>query len=291
MKLISLAARKARTARNLLLIKVRPPARRKKISRLVAKMLPAAEVRRDEKLPEAERLQQDGFVMLPDIFPLEKLRRVRAALEARECTDGWRPHFGRFPLERAPAESNNVHIVDVETISEVVEIANDPAVLAIVSHYLGCKPTIDDILAWWSLPNRPAPYEEQFFHRDQDSIRFVKLFIYLSDVSESDGPHTFVRGSHVSNALLESGKRFTDEEVLAAVGEDAVVRFTGPFGTCFLEDTYGLHKGQMPTTGTRLILQVRYTMLPSAFATPGKKLAQVAGYDRYVNRLIAAPAG
>jgi hypothetical protein len=254
----------------------------------VASTLPSAEIQEFQGKEEAERLQEDGFVMLPDYFPAKTLKQVREALEANDCTDGWRPHLGRFPLARAPVDSNNVHIVDVEAIPEVIRIANDPRILAIVSRYLGCKPTIDDVLAWWSLPNRPAPYEEQFFHRDQDSIRFVKLFIYLSDVSESDGPHTFVRGSHRSRDLLKSGMRFKDEEVASTIGEEAIVRFTGPFGTCFLEDTYGLHKGQMPTTGTRLILQVRYTMLPSVFAAPGAKNAEVDGYDPYINRLIAA---
>lgn len=291
MKLLELAARKARSARHLLLLRIRPPAWRRRISNVMALALPRPDFADGTGAAEAERLRDDGFVLLPDVFPLEKLRRVRAALETHECTDGWRPQHGRFPLEKAPDESNNVHVVDVELIPEVVEIANDPTVLAIVSRYLGCKPTIDDILAWWSLPNRPAPYEEQFFHRDQDSIRFVKLFIYLSDVTEKDGPHTFVRRSHRSNALLDSGRRFTDDEVLAQVPADAIIEFTGPFGTTFLEDTFGLHKGRMPTTGTRLILQVRYTMLPSAFAQPGKKRARVDDFDPYVNRLIATPQG
>lgn len=229
--------------------------------------------------------------MLDQLFPIEMLRRLRRKLEQRQCQDGWHPEFGVFDRVDAPAQSNNIQILDVEEIPETVEIANHPEVLAIVSTYLGCKPTIDDVVAWWSLPGRELPFEEQFFHRDQDSIRFIKLFVQLSDVGPGDGPHVFVRGSHRSNELLGEGSRFKDEEVLAKVDEADIVTFSGPMGTCFLEDTYGLHKGQKPEDGTRLMLQVRYTMLPSMFAKPGSKKARVDGYDPYINRLIAAPSG
>lgn len=234
-------------------------------------------------------LQRDGFVMLDGLIPTDLLRTVRSRLEEHACFDGWRPEKGTFAVADAPADSNNVHIQDVELIPEVIAIANHPIVLGMVGRYLGCQPTIDDILAWWSLPGRPVPREEQLFHRDQDSIRFLKLFIYLSDVGESDGPHVFVRGSHQSNVLLDPGKRFSDEEVVAATNGDDTHRFVGNFGTTFLEDTFGLHKGSMPELGTRLILQVRYTMLPSVFARPGEKKGRVEGYDAYVNRLIADP--
>ena len=279
---------KARTAQRLLLQQVRPPRARERVSRTIARLLPDAEFD-DAGEAAAEKIRTDGFVALDRPIPLDKLRKIRAALEKRPCFDAWRPARGSFPLEQAPEDSNNVHIADVASLREAVEVANDPFILSAVSAYLGCKPTIDDILAWWSLPGRPAPLEEQFFHRDQDSIRFVKLFIYLSDVGEDDGPHVFVRGSHRSRFLLKGGRRFTDDEVFSKVPAEDVIRFTGPFGTAFLEDTYGLHKGTMPTHGTRLLLQVRYTMLPSAFVAQ-RKIAETSGFDPYMNRFIGRDA-
>lgn len=287
MEFLRKLAGKARTARHLALLMVRPPAYRRRISRLISVALPKGTC--DSKsVTLADQLQKDGFIMLENVFSLDRLRKVRVALEQKECVDPWHPERGRFSLEHAPETANNAHIVDVETIPETVSIANDPAVIGIVTSYFGCKPTIDDILAWWSFPGRAEPREEQFFHRDQDSIRFLKLFIYLSDVTDADGPHIFVRGSHFSNILLNAGKRFTDNEVLANADPRNIVRFTGAFGTCFLEDTFGLHKGEMPESGTRLILQVRYTMLPSMFAQPGSKKAVASSYDSYINRLIRA---
>ena len=36
----------------------------------------------------------------------------------------------------------------------------------------------------------------QMFHFDYDSFNFLKVFIYLSDVDESNGPHSVVKYSH-----------------------------------------------------------------------------------------------
>jgi hypothetical protein len=278
---------KARTARHLALMRVRHPLRREAISKLIGKLLPSPE--EDERSAGmAAQIRENGYAVIDNPLSIEKLRLLRDALEPKLCFDAWRPERGQFERKNAPDDSNNIHIVDVELIPEAVELANDPTILAAVGAYLGCKPTIDDILAWWSLPGRSAPFEEQYFHRDWDSIRFVKLFVYLSDVSEADGPHVFVRGSHRSDKLLlRPGRRRSDEDVLSQVNPEDVIRFTGPFGTTFLEDTFGLHKGTMPTTGTRLVLQVRYTMLPSPFVSTGKQ-ADVGAYDAYTNRFFAA---
>lgn len=277
---------KFRTAVFLTLNSVRDPARRERLSRIVALGIPKPEIDGAGRA-NAERIRADGFVVLCSPFDQDKLRRVQAELQQRLCFDAWKPERGLFLIEDAPEDANTFHVSGVESIREAVEIANDPQILSAVSAYLGCRPTIDDILAWWSLPGRAAPREEQFFHRDRDSIRFVKLFVYLSDVGEQDGPHIFVRGSHRTKVLSSGPLRKSDAEVAANVEADDITHFTGAFGTLFLEDTSGIHKGTLPTVGKRLILQVRYAMLPSLNAAPSQ-VADTSGFDPYVNRRIAA---
>jgi hypothetical protein len=167
-------------------------------------------------------------------------------------------------------------------------VANDPAVLQIASAYLGCRPTIDDIVAWWSLPGRPIAKEEQFFHRDRDAIKFVKLFVYLSDVDEGEGAHVYIPGSQNDEALLERRRRYHDSEVFEVFPNRAKM-MTGAQGTTFLEDTFGLHKGAVPATRCRLLLQVRYTSFPSNWA--GSSVTKIrpvdsSPYDSYVNRFL-----
>lgn len=274
--------------RHMALLRLRDPAKRAAVGRFLARMRPPKIDADAQSIRKADDLRRDGFVFLPEAYAAELLTRVRDQLTARECFDPYHPDRGTFLLDDAPAEANVVNVLDPETIPEVMRIANDPGVLQIVSEYLGCKPLINDLEAWWSLPDRPAPREAQNFHRDNDAIRFVKLFIYLSDVGPADGPHMFVKGSHRSCKLLAEGVRLSDAEVEEAHDPDDIMRFTGAFGTTFLEDTFGIHKGELPREHRRLILQVRYTLIPSCFVKKGTLKADPTGYDPYVNHWIKA---
>ena len=284
--LFALGVRKARSVRSRLLYRVRRTRSRAAVSRFLALRRPRAEV--SSYLHEERSLRENGFLITNGLWSTDDLTSVKRALADRECFDSWNPALGTFRVRDAPAESNNVRIVDVESIPEAIRIANDPKILQIVGRYIGCKPTIDDINAWWSLPNRAAPREEQFFHRDNDSIRFLKMFIYLTDVEEDSGPHVFIPGSHLTDEFSElGGRRFEDEELARAGLLDCAKHFVGPFGMTFLEDTSGLHKGQLPIDKPRLILQIRYTMVPSVFARSKKRQVDISGYDPYTNRVLA----
>ena len=57
----------------------------------------------------------------------------------------------------------------------------------------------------------------QLFHFDMDRIRFLKVFIYLTDVGTENGPHVYVRGSHRSKPpAFFRDRRFSDAEVKRA---------------------------------------------------------------------------
>lgn len=73
-----------------------------------------------------------------------------------------------------------------------MNIANDLAVLSIVQDYLGATPTIS-ILICWSIPKDGVAKDAQLFHRDVSDYKFVKLFIYLTDVVEESGPHLYIK--------------------------------------------------------------------------------------------------
>ena len=81
------------------------------------------------------------------------------------------------------------------------------------------------------------------------------------------------------------------EEIEPRYGPQSVRRIEGPRGTSFFADTYGIHRGAVPTTGARLILQLQYSLLP-VFAflyrpVPVPTLPGL-GIDRYVSRLLVA---
>lgn len=264
--------------------RIRPSRWRRRLAAWVAATRPRPN--RTGEASDVAALDADGFAMLDGLVDRAWVEELRATLEQRQCRDRWRPELGRFGHNAIPAQTHVADIDDIIDIPEVLEIANHPRVIGAVSSYFGCMPTIDSIKAWWSLPGHDEAENEQYFHRDNDSIRFLKLFIYLTDVEEDCGPHTFVRHTHDRDGCLER-RRYQDEEVEAAFGAESVHRFTGAAGTAFLEDTYGLHKGQLPTGRRRLLLQVRYSVVPSIFMSRKRwRLRDVSMIPKYLDKYI-----
>lgn len=86
-----------------------------------------------------------------------------------------------------------------------------------------------------------------------------KAFLYLSDVTEENGPFTYLLGSHKNdNFLLKKTFRSMRGEEDTGVDEDSVrssgleiKKFSGKRGTLLLADTKGIHRGGALLQGTR----------------------------------------
>jgi hypothetical protein len=142
------------------------------------------------------------------------------------------------------------------------QVAGDPGLLAIAQAYFRAKAVQDMVAMWWSLPGKKASSEiAQLYHFDMERIKFLKFFLYLSDVGPENGPHCFVKGSHrrLPHALCEH-RRFQDEEVFANFPRESEIRVTGPRGLLCAVDTRGLHKGALVTAGHRLVFQVEFSV-------------------------------
>jgi len=94
-------------------------------------------------------------------------------------------------------------------------------------------------------------------------VKFIKFFFYITDVTENDGPHVYVKESNrrilYKNTWVRS-KRFSDQEVIDAYGEKSIVEVIGPAGSCLIEDTITLHKGSTSIGKPRLLLQLQYAI-------------------------------
>jgi len=229
--------------------------------------------------------------------PVDAVGPTRAA-EMRTWFEGFKvhDHYGRTPGEFWPAEAGpETHVgnfTDEITLRapHALAIANDPAVLAAVSEALGARPLISSMTAWWSIPHPGEARDAELFHRDVDDWRFIKLFVYLTDVDDESGPHAYVPGSHRSPKLRDI-RRYTDEEVEAAYpGETMIIR--GKAGDAFLENTQGLHRGIPPRSKLRLLYQVLYSLSRSPYGPP-RPIASRADFpdldlDPYVNQVYLA---
>jgi len=272
--------------------RIRSITARRRLSRMIAGFLPKRSHESGQPPQIVLTLEREGFAIVNDLVT------SRMAREMRE-------HFLRQPvyapyIEKSPRvlleDSHDLdsHVLwhedsAVITCPHALDIANDPTVLSAMEAILGCKPTIGYITAWWSVPTKDGiPRHAENFHRDVDDLSFIKLFVYLTDVDDESGPHEYIRGSHLDSRLYRI-RRYSDDEVLGTFGADKLVRFTGGAGSAFLENTYGMHRGQPVHRGRRLIFQVVYSLLPMVYG-PAKAYPLSAAapasrpLDPYINR-------
>lgn len=192
---------------------------------------------------------------------------------------------GSVPRETHGAEYGHA---DVLAAPHLLLLANHPHILEVGEAYLGAIPVIAALRTWWTVPTPGAqPEATELFHRDVDDYRFLKLFVYLTDVDERSGPHVFARGSHTQPALCEI-RRYRDDEVARVIEQDDLIRFTGCAGTAFLEVTYGLHRAKPPVARPRLAFSALYTMRPTIYG-PARPLrapsAEEQDLSSYVNQV------
>jgi len=271
------------------------PSRERSANRLASR-LPAFEGG-NATAGQADVLKDRGYLFLDDLISVEQLRDMRAFFSTNKCADPYRPALGKFVAPGEAPPQTHVAFFSNQTIiraPHALEIANDPRVLGIVSGFLGAKPTISLLTAWWSMPHQDGKAEEaERFHRDVDDIRFVKLFCYLTDVDEVSGPHMFVPGSQNIDRLTKI-RRYEDSEIVDAFGENSLSKFTGKAGTTFLENTYGFHRGVPPTQKPRLLFQVLYSLRNSIYG-PDRPVGRIgvdgvpAGIDPFINRVYLSP--
>ena len=127
------------------------------------------------------QLKERGFAFLPPVSP-ENTADMRAYfLRTDGDSDGGFVTFSTARSIGCPG---------------LWEIAHDPLCLAVVEAYCHAPPIILNFSSWLSRKGHEAS-GSQLFHRDYDDIRFLKLFIYLTDVDGTeDGAHVYAPGSH-----------------------------------------------------------------------------------------------
>lgn len=165
----------------------------------------------------------------------------------------------------APSEGfNNRNLLSVDhlhTHPEIIALAQNRELVAVISAYLGQVPVIGSVQLWLSQPN-PLREGSQLFHLDKVDVRQVKLFLNVLDIESENGPFTFFpadRTAQMRSQLADPFGRVMDEEIEHVLGFQHVARLTGAAGTGSLVDTCRcLHCGSRISAGQRLVLVIQY---------------------------------
>jgi hypothetical protein len=222
----------------------------------------------EKRLPEdvCDRLLEYALTQPSHLRPSDK-----------EAAQGGKP---RRTVYKRTAPEGIIYDFDPEDLvnhPDVQALITDQSLVAVAQSYIGARPVLDEVNLWWSTAysSEPDGSAAQFYHFDMDRIRWLKFFIFLTDVGPENGPHCFVAGSHrtrgIPDHLLARGyARIPDADVRAAYPSERFIEFTGSRGTILAEDTRGLHKGKPLTRGDRLVLEFEFSN--SLFgATPLKR--------------------
>jgi len=238
----------------------------------------------------ANDLTINGYTVFEQLLPEDVYEKIFNYLRSKKVVDVYHPEFGEFEFDKAPDQSHVAEFCREDLVNsiDIVKLANDPSILAIASKFLKKKPTLSNLTAWWSYKGKKIAKEAQNFHRDNDDFKFCKLFVYLTDVDAEAGPHVYVKGTAKSPNLIKI-RRYDDNEVETAFGKENILTFIAPKCTIFLVDTFGLHKGMLPFSNDRLLLQIEYSLFPIGYQDYNPIRIPNTAYsifDKYINRLM-----
>jgi hypothetical protein len=220
-------------------------------------------------------LVEDGFLVFERCLAPQLCDRLEQFALTNSCTalptsdaqpGAKRKVVGRYDRDRPQAVRYEFSTQDVIDNPDVQGLMADQSFIALTQSYLGSKPVCDVMTMWWhtAFSKQPDKDAAQFWHFDMDRIKWLKFFVYLTDVGPENGPHCFVKGSHKTGGIAATLRakgysRLTDEEVNECYPLERIVEFCAPRGTVVVEDTRGLHKGKHVQSGDRLMLQLQFS--------------------------------
>lgn len=240
----------------------------------------------EEPSKQAQEIYEQGYSILPSMLNSQEIDEIVTYMSSKDMFQQYDPNRIAYTESKLPSGTNTASYFEKDILAcpHVLELANSELFINIASQVLGCKPTLSSIKIWKSYGAKSAK-DSQNFHRDVDDIGFIKIFVYLSDVDEEMGPHIFVAGSHRDPNLVKI-RRYSDKEVNEKFESSKFISFTGPAGTIFAENTYGLHKGTVPSKSGRIILQFEYSVFPIGGYKYNNKITLPNNFDKYINRLF-----
>jgi hypothetical protein len=169
----------------------------------------------------------------------------------------------------------------------------DPGIATVAAHYMGMVPRFVGSSFWRT---RTATGSDrlysQLWHRDYNDRMLMKVFLYITDVGETEGYFEYMAGSHESGALgaefdrigPDGFRAYPDaaavERCVASLPSfklnelqadqysgtaapwhrtPAIVKGIAPKGTLIFADTYGLHRGGFVQEGHRDMVMTTYS--------------------------------
>jgi hypothetical protein len=216
-----------------------------------------------------ETLKETGLYVFPTRIPDEICDELLQIALTEQCVS-YSPSGEKMvgPYDRANPKAVKYAVQADALVNRpaVQKLISDKSVIWLAQAYLGAKPVLDHAVMWWitNINKTPDDQAAQLYHFDMDKVKFLKFFLYLTDVGPENGPHCFIKRSQKSGGipapLLQRGyARLPDQDVEPFYDPRDMVEIGGPRGTIFAEDTRGLHKGTRLLKDDRLVFELEFS--------------------------------
>lgn len=202
-----------------------------------------------------EHLKQDGIVALDAqvlgadlsiLFAYAESEKQRYFSQPKCQT----PASGKDYLERFPY-TGSPKPLDLQ--NPFIQFVTSPQMVDLVNAYSGQWMKLINVNFWYCNPAVKGPILSQNWHRDWDDPYLIKFFLYLNDVSETEGAFQFVPKSHDQGPYGYVIKRhptlgkYANDQIIAEKFPIKPQVFEGKAGALVIADTSGFHKGGFVT--------------------------------------------
>lgn len=217
----------------------------------------------DQFIVEACR-QEGAFVTSLDELglpsTLEMVREAKKLLVEMQADLASRTNMKTWGTAENPAYPQ---IFTVTDLSIFADWAQSQRLLNIIENYIGLPVAFQGVHLRRDFAN-DRPVTTEFWHRDLEDRRVIKLFVYLSDVTTEAGPYEYIPRSKVTPAIVQqieaSFKQrvasnpydmgITDDEMAAIVPRSDWHSCEGSAGTVLFSDPVAVfHHGKSRQQG------------------------------------------
>ena len=155
-------------------------------------------------------------------------------------------------------------LIELDLTNPFFDFYLSERIIHLVSSYLDYVPQLNYVSVEKTIPTETnsGPSQSQNWHRDPEEKKMIKVFIYLNDVNENNGPFIYIKRSQPTGKSplsrfapqkLPYGSYPEEKSVLAKVDISDLVTATGTAGTVVFCDTAGLHRGGLSFLGNRIM--------------------------------------
>lgn len=211
--------------------------------------------------------QQNGFVDVTSFFSTEEmssLEQKTLELDKKISEISNITYHKKFWSRMTDADNDAGNVKNI-----INRIALNNSILKVLHQYFSAPAFMDYSIVTKSVYSGEKYQISQLWHQDKDDNEMAKLFIYINDVTDRNGPFTLLNkqsSEKIPTSFLRN--HIEDDFIFKRVKQTEVINLTGKKFTAFLVDTSKcFHMGsRIAIPGEyRYMLTATFITLPSIY--------------------------